>query len=781
MVTAVIDFGPDGGSSDRSSSRKNPLNPFSRSVRSYLLERLQDAIKDPGVTSIVVTGGRHNFSSGADLTEFLALGTSENSSRKGTREKENPLLISPSLLDIIDALDRSSKPVVAAISGLALGGGMEVALTCHYRVATSSGKLGLPEVNVGLIPGAGGTQRLPRCVGLEKSIRMILTGQPVSAKLALEMGLIDHVVENGQNNSAYDDLMAVALKWASFAEVAPLESRRLSLRRVPKLYPAEAHAMLHVAALTLPRQGSVCQRAALEAIRASVFALSFEEGMKVESREFLQLLSHPEGMARRHAFFATRSAQRPVLSDRPGEVSRHSSREMSWLVSQNASDRSRAQVGVIGAGTMGSGIATVLLLAGYTVWLTDASSQALEKGLSVVRKSIESAVKRRNILPDRAKVLIEGHLRSCRGLADLSGCQLVVEAIVESLKIKRKIFADLSHICSPTALLLSNTSTLSIDSIADAVEPPATRGMVAGWHFFSPAHVMKLVEIVRGQHTSVETVAALQVVSKIIGKISVVVGNCDGFCGNRLLKPYSAETALLLAEGAEIAQVDRALGPEHFGMALGPFQMSDLAGNDVGYNIRRERGWVRMAAGDDKSPPPASRPERYTEIPDEMVSALGRLGQKVGKGWYDYPDPKDRKKAVHSMEMSRLIEKHRVRFGACDMTDERIVQRVLYPLVNEGFKCLEEGIASSPSDIDVVYLYGYGFPVWRGGPMHWADCQVGLPNLLRVLQDFSREFPTTEHYVPSKLLEECVQLGVTVEDHYRRQQMKEGSPKSSRL
>jgi 3-hydroxyacyl-CoA dehydrogenase/enoyl-CoA hydratase/carnithine racemase len=762
MVTAVIDFSknPNEGSIDKKKNKpNNPLNPLSRSLRAYILDGLQRAKSDPSVTSVILIGdatkggGGGNFSSGADLTEFTSLNEGDSESARKS------VLSSPSLLDVIEAIDGSLKPIVAAIAGVALGGGLEVALSCHYRVSTLTSSLGLPEVQVGLIPGAGGTQRLPRCVGLQNALQMILSGQAVTAPKALKLGLVDYVADPSQNQ----DLLEEAQKWAKFGEVMPLEPRRISARSVPETHPAMAHTMLHVASLSLPSVGSECQRASIEAIRASVFAKTFRDGMNVEAEQFVRLITHPEGRARRHAFFATRQAQRPVVP----QTQRLAAPPLSLLLSAKVQDRNQVQAGVIGAGTMGSGIATVLLLAGYRVCLTDVNAPALENGVKAVQSNVESAVRRRKLKPEQAKAMLEKQFRSSQALGDMDRCQLVVEAVVENLSVKRKIFAELCRTCPPSALLLSNTSTLSIDAIAEAV--PTNPGRVAGWHFFSPAHVMKLVEIVRGKQSSVKTVSALQALSKIIGKISVVVGNCDGFCGNRLLKPYSAETALLLAEGATITQVDQAL--VSFGMALGPFQMGDLAGNDVGYNIRKERGWVRL---NKDGPPPPQRPHRYTELVDDMVSEYGRLGQKVGKGFYDYPDPTDRRRAVESPEMSALLEKHRVGYNARQYTDEQIVQRVLYPLVNEGFKCLEEGIVTSPSDIDVVYLYGYGFPAWRGGPMHWADHQVGLPTLLRTLEKFSTEFPATEHYKPSKLLRDCVRLGVTVETYYQQQMMKQG-------
>jgi 3-hydroxyacyl-CoA dehydrogenase len=415
------------------------------------------------------------------------------------------------------------------------------------------------------------------------------------------------------------------------------------------------------------------------------------------------------------------------------------------------------------AGTMGGGIALVLLQAGFVVYLVDVHKPALDKGLQLLRSVLDSYVKRGKMTAAEVSTILQERLRSTQDLRELSSCQLVVEAVVENMKIKQDILRTLNQVTPATSILLSNTSTLSIDDMASVLDPPR-RDCFAGWHFFSPAHVMKLVEIVVGRFTSVETVALLQVLTKRIRKIGVVVGNCDGFCGNRLLKPYAAESVLLLVEGNNsIERVDRAF--LNFGMVLGPLQMSDLAGNDVGYNIRKERGWVR----DEKHRSASShRPPRYTELADDMVAKLGRLGQKVGKGWYDYNATIGKgRKGLPSAEMTRLVEAYRHPNATVQATDEdEMIQRVFFPLVNEGFKCLEEGIARSPSDIDVVYIFGYGWPGWRGGPMFWADHDVTLPVLLQSLQRFQREFPSTEHYSPSKLLEQCVALGVTVEEYY---------------
>ena len=602
---------------------------------------------------------------------------------------------------------------------------------------------------MGVIPGAGGTQRLPRLVGLPAAARMILTGAPVSAGQALKLHLVDAVATAA-------DVLQVAQQWAKWAEVLP--PRRTGQMPLQES-PVEAHVMLHVAALQLPQHGGGTQgaRAALEALRAAYTTPTLAAGMQVEQDLFVQVLLSPEGQARRHAFFAMRAVQKPVTA---GLTNTH------WKQHAVFANADATQVAVIGAGTMGSGIALVLLRAGYSVILVDSQEAALEKGMQFLLKTLQSLVERGKLSTAAVETIQkEERLRATRDLQDLHDCQLVVEAVVENMKIKQNIFRMLDQVTPPSAILLSNTSTLSIDEMA-AVLNPQRRRQFAGWHFFSPAHVMKLVEIVVGRDTAVETVALLQALTKRIGKTGVVVGNCDGFCGNRLLKPYAAESVLLLVEAQNsVHSVDRAF--QEFGMALGPLQMSDLAGNDVGYNIRKERGWVRV--DDDTSRVPSQRPARYTELADVMVSRLGRLGQKVGQGWYDY-DPAIGKgrKGLASAEMTQLVHEYRSPSAGPPTPPDEMIAQVFYPLVNEGFKCLEEGIVRSPSDIDVVYMLGYGWPNWRGGPMYWADHEVTLPFLLKALRALYRKYPDTEHFCPSKLLEQCVALDMTVEEYYKQ-------------
>jgi 3-hydroxyacyl-CoA dehydrogenase/enoyl-CoA hydratase/carnithine racemase len=683
------------------------------------------------------------------LTEFASFGTTLGSSNNNRAV--------PSLIDVVQAIEDSPKPVVAALAGVCLGGGCEIALACHYRVSHGSSlRLGLPEVQIGVIPGAGGTQRLPKAVGVAEATRLILTGGSLSAPQAFTRQLVDAVVDDVAH------VLATAQAWASWAEVMPLTDRRLG-RRSLKEDPATMHVILHTAALALPPQPGAAHglQAALEAIRASRLPLA--QGMAVEGQQFVETLTSPEGQARRHVFFAVRQAQKPY-------------RGMPSSPHPLLDKKQTVAAAVIGAGTMGAGIALVLLQAGFAVTLVDVQDAALQRGAANIRKIVQTQVKRKKLASTKATQLLE-RLATTTNLADLSQCLLVVEAVVENLQIKQSIFRQLDAITPPAAFLVSNTSTLDIDAMAAAVSA-TRRTRFLGWHFFSPAHVMKLVEVIVGRETSAESVLVLQALTKRVGKTGVVVGNCDGFCGNRLLRPYSAEMVMLLAEGvSSITTVDRAIHDD-FGMALGPFAMGDLAGNDVGYNIRKERGWVRTSAG---APRPPQQPARYTDLADVMVSQYGRMGQKAGRGWHNYdasigkgrtPLPSPEMDALVAAYATKAEEGVRRSSSPRPLTCGEIIERVLYPLVNEGFKCLEEGIVQRPSDIDVVYVYGYGWPVWRGGPMHWADHDVGLLRLLTTLQRLHRQFPETEHYQPSRLLEDCVRQGVTVEDYWKQQEQR---------
>lgn len=767
------------GTNSRSNNNEN--HPLGIQLRTYIYQQLQQAQQDPNIQVIVVAGCRpgsrmglgSHFSVGADLNEFTStpVPTAANgiNATKATNHigLTSTLLSTISLIDVVTAIESSSKPVIACIEGYCLGGGLEVAMACHYRICSATAQLGLPEVHVGVIPGAGGTQRLPRLIGLPMACQLILTGKSITGREAFKLQLVDAVAETPPTGHDHGGgitripqvLEKMVEEWALRVQKAPFPRvGQLPLRESP----IEAHVILHVAGLQLPLVGHSGSRAAIEALRAVYTTPNLAAGMQMEAKYFFQTLLSSEGRARRHAFFAVRQAQkvlpRDIVKNNNGNNTDQNMSHHPLLAGQPV------PVAVIGSGTMGGGIAIVLLLTGYTVYLVDIDHTALQKGIRLVQSTLDGLVKRKKLTPSQAAEA-KDRLRQTQNLADLTQCQLVVEAVIENMKVKQDIFQRLNEVTKPECLLLSNTSTLDIDEMASVLDP-SRRERFAGWHFFSPAHVMKLVEIVVGRETNRDTVIFMQLLTKHIQKIGVIVGNCDGFCGNRMLKPYSAETVLLLTEGNNsIAQVDQVF--LQFGMALGPLQMADLAGNDVGYNIRKARGWVRNNEASSSVPP--NRPQRYTELADVMVSRLGRLGQKSSKGFYDY-DPTIGKGRIglHSPEMAAVIDQYRSASArGVKHSPEEMIVRVLYPLVNEGFKCLEEGITRSPGDIDVVYLYGYGWPAFRGGPMYWADHEVTLPVLLDSLRQLSRQFPTTEHFVPSQLLLECVSKGLTVEDYYK--------------
>ncbi|KAG7364888.1 NAD-binding 3-hydroxyacyl-CoA dehydrogenase [Nitzschia inconspicua] len=716
---------------DFSTVTTNPLNPLGLSLRRFIWQSLENAEQDDSIGSIILYGGPKNFSAGADLTEFSSLEKQSSTASTGF-DQTFPLI------ELVGKIENFSKPIVAAISGNALGGGLEVALSCHYRVSTLNSQFGLPEVHVGVIPGAGGTQRLPRVVGVAKALEMILTGVPIDAKDAKEHRLIDHVVLNDES------LLEVAQKYAEWAQLMPLADRRVGQQQIRES-TQELQTIFEFAAKKLPpaSMGGEGVRSAFEAVKACSRPIA--DGSTVELQQFFKTLSGDQGKARRHGFFAIRKAQKPV-----GKPPKNHP-----LLQK---DVSKVKVAVVGAGLMGSGICMVLLKAGFQVHLVDLYKASLDKGVAFLNGTIQSYVQRGKMTEAKAQTLLEA-LKPSQRLEDLSSCSLVVEAVIEDMKIKKKIFLSLDKITPPSCILLSNTSTLDIDEMASAVSH-SRRPLFAGWHFFSPAHVMKLVEIVLGDATSLETTCIMQQLTKRIGKIGVVVGNCDGFVGNRLLIPYGAETTLLLEEGvATVPAVDKAF--LKFGIALGPFQMADLAGLDIGYNIRKQRGWVSS-----NGTPAKNKPSRYPDLADVIVSEYKRLGQKTGKGWYDYDESVGKgRKPLTSKEVDQLVQKYAIK-GQRQFSEQEMIERVLFPLVNEGFKCLEEGIAKQPSDIDVIYLHGYGWPVYRGGPMWWADNEVGLTYLLKRLEDFSAQFPETPYYVPSELLKKCVTLGVTVEDYF---------------
>jgi 3-hydroxyacyl-CoA dehydrogenase len=667
-----------------------PVNGLGYETRVGIAAGLEKAQADAAVNAIVVTGAGKAFSGGADIREF--------GSPKAIAE--------PNLLSLIKALEASSKPVVVAIHSVCMGGGLELALGCHYRVASPGTQVAMPEVKIGLIPGAGGTQRLPRVLGIENALNMIVSGAPVAAELLAKspgQKLFDKIIDG--------DLMTGALAFA--AEVA--DKRPLPIVRELKAEHPNADAYFQFARNTV---GAMSRNfpaplKCVDAVAAST-KMKFDDGMKLERELFIALMSTPECKALRHAFMAERATTK--IPDVPADTP----------------VRAVKKLAVIGAGTMGGGIAMNFLNAGIPVVMLEMKQEALDKGLATIRKNYESQVKKGKLKQDKYEQRM-ALLSTTLNYADLKDADMVIEAVFEEMGVKEKVFKALDEVMKPGAILASNTSTLDVDKIASFTQRPAD---VIGTHFFSPANVMKLLEVVRGEKTAKDVLATVMQLGKAIKKTCVISGVCDGFIGNRMIEQYSRQAGFLLEEGCTPAQVDKAI--EKFGFAMGPFRMGDLAGNDIGWAIRKRRYQEKPGL-------------RYSKTAD-LLCELGRYGQKTGAGWYDYvPGKRD---AIPSTVVTDMIEKHRTTLGIKPrkISDDEIVHRLVYALVNEGAKIVEEGIALRASDIDMVYLTGYGFPLHRGGPMCYADT-MGLFNVAATMKRFAANpLDDAEFWKPAPLL-----------------------------
>jgi 3-hydroxyacyl-CoA dehydrogenase len=647
-----------------------PVNGMGLATRTAAVAGIERALADPAVVAIVITGAGKAFSGGADIREF-------NSPKA---------LAEPSLHTFIATAENSTKPVVAAIHTICMGGGLELSLGCHYRVALPGAKIALPEVKLGLLPGAGGTQRLPRVLGLEQALNMIVTGDPVLSDQLADTPLFDRVFAQDA------DLLAEAVAFAhGIADVRPL----------PKVREREVDHPHVEAVLTFARNAVLAKApgypAPLECIAtvgASV-TMPFDEGMKFERARFMHLIQSSESKALRHAFFAERVAAK--VPDVPADTPL----------------RPIASAAVVGAGMMGVGIAMNFLNAGIAVVMLETSPAALDRGLAALRKFSDSAVAKGKLTAEQQARQL-ALLRGALAYADLAAADIVVEAVFEDMAVKQDVFRQLDAVMKPGAILATNTSTLDVDAIAAVTSRPQD---VIGLHFFSPAHVMKLLEIVRGARTGKDVLATALALAKKLRKTGVVAGVCDGFIGNRMIEQYSRQAGFLLEEGALPAQVDGAL--ERFGFAMGPFRMADLAGNDIGRAIRQRR-YVEKS-------------QLVYSATADLLCDMGRLGQKTGAGWYDY---RAGDRTAHpSGEVDAMIVAHSAKLGVTRRAigDAEIVERLVYALVNEGARILEEGIALRASDIDMVYLTGYGFPPYRGGPMFYADT-VGLPTVLAAIE-----------------------------------------------
>jgi len=654
-----------------------PVNGLGHATRLGITDGLAKALEDDAVKAIVIAGGGKVFSGGADIKEF--------GSPKALQD--------PSLVSVIVALEASNKPIVAAIHSVCMGGGLELALACHYRVAAPGTSVALPEVKLGLIPGAGGTQRLPRVLGVEPALNMIVNGLPIKSEVLFKVPgqrLFDKLAQSTES------LMEEALALAREA----IESGELPLvRKLPCQHPqGDAYFQFAKNMVGGMSKNYPAPLKCVEAVQAAT-KLKFDDGIAKEREIFWGLMMTPESAALRHQFVAERAISK--IAD----------------IAEDVPTRTINTIGVVGAGTMGGGISMNFLNAGIPVTLLEMKQEALDRGVAIIRKNYETQVKKGKLKQEHYEdrmALLKGTL----SYGDLKECDLIIEAVFEDLTAKEQVFKKLDEVSKPGAILASNTSTLDVDKIAAFT----TRAQdVLGMHFFSPANVMKLLEVVRGKDTAKDVLVTVMQVAKKIKKTAVVSGVCDGFIGNRMIEQYSRQAGFLLDEGATPRQVDQAV--EKFGFAMGPFRMMDMAGNDISWAIRKRRAIESPGM-------------KYSRTADKLCE-LGRLGQKTGAGWYDYqPGTRD---AIPSEMVSKMIDDHRKEIGisARQISDEEIVQRLVYSLVNEGARILEDGIASRPGDIDIVYLAGYGFPLYRGGPMHYAS-QIGLQNVAQAMRRFAR-------------------------------------------
>ena len=674
-----------------------PVNALSPGVPEGISEALDLISGDDSVRAAVLIGGGRTFVAGADIKEF----------GKMTSGKPRGAGLLPLLLKIED----SSKPVIVAIHGTAFGGGLELAMAGHYRVAVSTAQVGQPEVKLGIIPGAAGTQRLPRLAGVAKALEMCATGNPIKADEALKFGIVDRIIEG--------DLLAGAVAFAREVADKPAPKTR---ERNEKLGDAAENASLFSSAretAAKKQRGLLAPAAAIDAIEAAI-KMPFEEGCKFEQRLFIDCLFSEQSKALIHVFFSEREVSK--IPDVP--------KETPIIPIKSAA--------VVGAGTMGGGIAMALANAGIPVLLKEADQAALDRGLATIKSNYANSVKRGRFTQEAADERFN-RITPTLSYDGFSNVDLVIEAVFEGMALKKEVFKELDRVCKPGAILASNTSTLSIDEIAASTSRPA---FVIGTHFFSPANVMRLLEIVRGKATSKEVIATCMQLSKTLGKVGVLVGNCRGFVGNRMFGPYRREAQFLVEEGASIEAVDKAL--VDFGNAMGPLAVGDLAGLDVGWRIRKEYQHMEV--------PGVRQP-----IAEDRLCELGRFGQKTGAGWYKYDD---QRRASPDPAVDELVRQWVAEAGIVQrqISADEITERCIYALVNEGARILEEGYALRASDIDIIYLNGYGFPAHRGGPMWYADA-VGLKKVYERVSEFHRQHGET--WRPAPLLKRLAEQGKT--------------------
>ena len=678
-----------------------PVNGLGYDTRKGITDGLERAQADAAVQAVVLTGGGKAFSGGADIREF--------GSPKALQD--------PNLLSVILALENCTKPVVAAVHSVAMGGGLELALGCHFRIAAPGCKVALPEVKLGLIPGAGGTQRLPRVLGIEAALNMIVSGEPVNSEMLAQLPgqkLFDQMAKSAE--TLMDEAIALA---RAKVGTSPLPL----VRNLPCKHPAgDAYFQFTRNMVGGMAKNFPAPLKCIDAVEAAT-KKKFDEGILYEREIFLNLMWTPECRALRHVFAAERAASK--IPDVPDNTPR----------------REIKSVAVIGAGTMGGGISMNFLNAGIPVRILETKQEALDRGVATIRKNYEAQVSKGKLKQDKYDQRM-ALLSTTLNYEDLKDADLVIEAVFEEIGVKEQVFKKLDDVMKPGAILASNTSTLDVNKIASFTRRPQD---VVGMHFFSPANVMKLLEVVRGEKTAKDVLATVMAIGKTIKKTAVVSGVCDGFIGNRMIEQYSRQAGFLLEEGCTPAQVDKAI--EKFGFAMGPFRMGDLAGNDIGWAIRKRRYLEKPGM-------------KYSKTAD-LLCEMGRYGQKTGAGWYDYkPGKRD---AIPSAVVVEMVEKHRQSLGITPrkISDEEIVQRLVFAMVNEASHILEEGIASKASDIDMVYLTGYGFPLWRGGPMQYADT-VGLFNVVQAMKRFARNpLDDAKFWEPAPYLARLVAEGKT--------------------
>jgi len=678
-----------------------PVNGLGHATRVGIADGMAKALADAAVQAIIITGAGKAFSGGADIREF---GSSK-------------AMMEPNLNSVILLLEKSTKPVIAAIHTVAMGGGLELALGCHYRIAAPGASIALPEVKLGLLPGAGGTQRLPRVLGVEAGLNMVVSGEAIKSEmLAMLPGqkLFDKLSKSAE--SLAEEALAFA---RSVAATRPLPL----VRDLPCKHPlGDAYFQFARNMVGAMSKNYPAPLKCIEAVEAAA-TKKFEEGMATERQIFINLMMSSESRALRHLFLGERAASK--IPD----------------IDASIQPREIKSVAIIGAGTMGGGIAMNFMNAGISVKMLEMKQEALDKGVATIRGNYEAQVKKGKLKQDKYEQRM-ALLSTTLSYDELSGTDMAIEAVFEEIGVKEKVFKELDRVMKPGAILASNTSTLDVNQIAAFTQRPQD---VVGLHFFSPANVMKLLEVVRGAKTAKDVMATSMAVAKKIRKTAVVSGVCDGFIGNRMIEQYGRQGGFLLDEGCTPQQVDKAM--EKFGMAMGPFRMGDLAGNDIGWAIRKRRSVERATM-------------KYSKTAD-LLCEKGRFGQKTGAGWYDYkPGKRD---AIPNAEVEKMIEDYRAANGITPrkIGDEEIVQRLVFALVNEAAHILEEGIANKASDIDIAYIFGYGFPPYRGGPMLYAD-EVGLFNVVQAMHRFAQNpLDDANFWKPAPLLARLAAEGKT--------------------